>query len=262
MGYTWHGGELWKPPLGPVPVWAAPAAPAWTDAEVDAAVIAAAREGEKGYRGIFMGEPLWRAIFRAGLAAAAPAKEPRIVLCQECGWEVQLTEHAQCRNCGAIPQHPPQDAAPDVAEILLDLQEAEGYVSENPNVHSLARLCKRAHALLSSQQTRIAELERERDGFKAECDLNLHRVLTCGVAAEHPNADLTRTGAYAEKWNTKQAESVRSLRTRADKAEAECARMKPLFDKACAIVDAWDGQFKHPLKPLVDAARAALKGEA
>jgi hypothetical protein len=38
--------------------------------------------------------------------------------------------------------------------------------------------------------------------------------------------------------------------------------MKPLFDKACAIVDAWDGQFKHPLKPLVDAARAALKGEA
>lgn len=48
-----------------------------------------------------------------------------------------------------------------------------------------------------------------------------HKVITCGVAAHHPDANLTRTGAYAEKWNSPQAEDVRNLRAERDAARQE-----------------------------------------
>lgn len=49
----------------------------------------------------------------------------------------------------------------DASELLLDLQEAEGYVSENPNVHSLARLCKRAHDAIETLAAQLAERDAE-----------------------------------------------------------------------------------------------------
>lgn len=62
----------------------------------------------------------------------------------------------------------------------------------------------------------ISELEAERDSYKAEAELNMHRVITCGVAARNPDPELTRRGEYADKWNTDQAESVRKLREERD----------------------------------------------
>jgi len=67
-----------------------------------------------------------------------------------------------------------------------------------------------------------AEAEQQRewaDRFK-------HMVITCGVAATHPDPNLTLTGAYKEKWNSQQADSVRALRARAEAAEAEAVNLR------------------------------------
>lgn len=61
----------------------------------------------------------------------------------------------------------------------------------------------------------------ERDRAIAECKLMEHKVITCGVAAHHPDANLTRTGAYAEEWDSPQAEDVRKLRAERDAVRQE-----------------------------------------
>jgi hypothetical protein len=48
--------------------------------------------------------------------------------------------------------------------------------------------------------------------WKQEANLNAHKVITCGVVASHPDAGLSRRGAYAGKWDSPQAEKVRALR--------------------------------------------------
>lgn len=61
----------------------------------------------------------------------------------------------------------------------------------------------------------------EIEALRAEVKLLTHKVITCGVAADHPDKNLTRTGAYASDWNSQQAERVRALRARAERlAEA------------------------------------------
>ncbi len=47
-----------------------------------------------------------------------------------------------------------------------------------------------------------------------------HQVICCGVAATHPDAELTKKGAYAGKWNSAQAEEVRKLRADRDRLRA------------------------------------------
>lgn len=63
----------------------------------------------------------------------------------------------------------------------------------------------------------------------------------------------------AQDATTKHGRAIVALTRRAESAEARCAAMEPLFNKACAIVDAWDSpDMEHPLQGLRDAARAAL----
>lgn len=44
-----------------------------------------------------------------------------------------------------------------------------------------------------------------------------HKLVTCGVAANHPNAVLTEFGAYKEKWDSPQVQAVRDLRHERDR---------------------------------------------
>lgn len=81
-------------------------------------------------------------------------------------------------------------------------------------------LCDHATATAKIAALR-AELEKAREDaemWRKEAKLNELRVITCGVAATHPDASLTLTGAYACKWDTQQAGQVRALRERADRA--------------------------------------------
>ncbi len=65
------------------------------------------------------------------------------------------------------------------------------------------------------------KLRAERDDWKASSKLMEHKVITCGVAATNPDAELTRRGAYGEKWNSPQAEAVRVLRAERDAVRQE-----------------------------------------
>ncbi len=73
---------------------------------------------------------------------------------------------------------------------------------------------------------RVQELERENAELHAEVNLVTHKVITCGVAARHPDANLSRTGAYAKEWNSQQADDVRALRDSKERAESELAALK------------------------------------
>jgi hypothetical protein len=78
-------------------------------------------------------------------------------------------------------------------------------------------------AVIRQQQSEIAELTAERDQLREYVGLLTHKVICCGVAADHPDAGLTETGAYATKWNSAQAESVRKLRSERDQLLARLA---------------------------------------
>lgn len=67
-----------------------------------------------------------------------------------------------------------------------------------------------AWALVQERAERIEKLEKA-------LQLETHKVITCGVAAHHPDPTLTRTKkCYAEDWNSPQAEDVRKLRENRD----------------------------------------------
>lgn len=67
---------------------------------------------------------------------------------------------------------------------------------------------------------RIPALDAEIAAWRRQCDTLTHQVITCGVAAHHPDPSLTTRGAYAGKWNSPQAEDVRKLRSERDRLRA------------------------------------------
>jgi hypothetical protein len=68
----------------------------------------------------------------------------------------------------------------------------------------------------AAMREEIEALRAENAAWRKQCDTLLHQVLCCGVAASHPDAALTTRGAYAGRWNSAQAESVRKLRADRD----------------------------------------------
>lgn len=77
----------------------------------------------------------------------------------------------------------------------------------------------------------LAELDRlraENDAWRKQCDTLTHQVICCGVAASHSDATLTTRGAYAGKWNSRQAEKVRVLRAERDRLRDELATSRQL----------------------------------
>ena len=78
-----------------------------------------------------------------------------------------------------------------------------------------------SQATVDTLRAQLEAAEAERDRWYAQSELHKHMVITCGVAATHSDPNLTLTGAYKEKWNSQQADSVRALRARAERlAEA------------------------------------------
>lgn len=57
--------------------------------------------------------------------------------------------------------------------------------------------------------------------LRKEHKLLTHKIITCGVAASHPDASLSHRGAYAEKWDSQQAQEVRALRKQRDELRDE-----------------------------------------
>lgn len=112
------------------------------------------------------------------------------------------TEHC-CRICGC------KYGKDDVCTVATGAAPAS-YPCEYEDDHALAETGLTPRELLA-----------ERDAFRAESELRQHQVITCGVAATHPDPTLTLSGAYAGKWNTQQADQVRSLRAERDELLAQ-----------------------------------------
>jgi len=75
-------------------------------------------------------------------------------------------------------------------------------------------------------------MEAERDVLLKEKHTLTHQVICCGVAATHPDPLLTTRGAYAGRWNSNQAESVRQLRAERDALRADTERWRSLYTRA------------------------------
>lgn len=71
-----------------------------------------------------------------------------------------------------------------------------------------------------SLRDKLEAVTRERDEWRASHKLLEHKIITCGVAASHPDASLSHRGAYAEKWDSQQAQEVRKLRAERDRYKA------------------------------------------
>ena len=67
--------------------------------------------------------------------------------------------------------------------------------------------------------------ERQLKWLRAELMLIEHRCITCGVAATHPNAELTLRADYM-KWDSPQAQAVRELRADRDRSKAELEALR------------------------------------
>ena len=77
------------------------------------------------------------------------------------------------------------------------------------------------------------QAERERDVAIKEAQLLEAKVITCGVAADTPDPNLSRKGAYGEKWDSPQAERVRRLREDRDNWRAMARKMGGLMASHC-----------------------------
>lgn len=82
--------------------------------------------------------------------------------------------------------------------------------------------------------------------------IETHKVITCGVAASHPDASLSSRMEYAGKWDSPQAQEVRALRDKADAAERRVEEL----EAALQGVMYWDNG-----KSEWAEARAALRQE-
>jgi hypothetical protein len=112
-----------------------------------------------------------------------------------------------------------------MSDLIRRLQSLEA-VDGNP--HEIEQLTDEAASALETANSRLAELETERDAFRTQATLNQHMVITCGVAASHPDPNLSRTGAYASAWNSEQANKVRALRDDRDRLRARVAELEVL----------------------------------
>jgi hypothetical protein len=112
-------------------------------------------------------------------------------------------------------------------QIKADLQALRRLRRERTNLDAVTQGSWQYAEPLDRLLDYIERLERENEAFRSECDTLRHQVITCGVAATHPDANLTRTGAYADKWNSRQAEEVRTLR-----AENETFRKDAELERA------------------------------
>lgn len=109
-------------------------------------------------------------------------------------------------------------------------------------------------------------LQKERDELWKLAELREHQVIACGVAATHPDPNLTRMGAYAKKWVSRQCDEVWSLRTERDalrsRVEALEKALRELLDAGDnSVTDIDDVAAMLRFGLATDAARAALAVE-
>ena len=122
-----------------------------------------------------------------------------------------------------------------------------------PPAAPIGLIRRSAYAELAAE---LAEVRSERGAFAKYNDLLKHKIITCGVAAHHPDPNLSKTGAYAGKWDSPQAQDVRALRDRCDAAESQLAELR---GKVVGLVSDWENKEVAATNDAGDAYNHARK---
>lgn len=95
----------------------------------------------------------------------------------------------------------------------MDVHELSGRVAPTDGFAEFSEICRRA--------TECEAATKETEKLQEALQLEMRKVITCGVAASHPDAKLTRSmECYAKTWNSPQANAVRKLRDDRDALRA------------------------------------------
>ena len=100
----------------------------------------------------------------------------------------------------------------------------------------MSRISRAERAETIALDETAAEMAAHIVDLQDEVALLTHKVITCGVAASHSDAGLSRRGAYGDIWDSPQAEDVRALRARAVAAEAALEEARRERDEVKADV--------------------------
>jgi hypothetical protein len=112
---------------------------------------------------------------------------------------------------------PPPRAEGEPTREAAHRAEVERLTRERDvGIEKLASIGPRWDALECERDAALARAE----SAERERDEMLHKVITCGVAASHPDPGLASRGIYAGAWDSPQAEEVRTLRRERDEARA------------------------------------------
>lgn len=122
----------------------------------------------------------------------------------------------------------------DLERVERELRDdASPHLGDGWSLHRKRQADTIAAYIARAKEQGYADIESERDALRKdfetaleECKLLTHKVITCGVAASHPDASLAHTGVYKGKWDSPQAEEVRKLRAERDALKAEVALRK------------------------------------
>lgn len=137
----------------------------------------------------------------------------------------------------SVEDHTNASSVPSASKMLACLQGlttaiAELVAERDEHRDRSDRYGSRIDELLKERTKAEVERDRavaERDEAQRMASLMEHKVITCGVAAHHPDANLTRTGAYADKWDSPQAKDVRKVRSERDAAVAVRAELERML---------------------------------
>lgn len=98
--------------------------------------------------------------------------------------------------------------------------------------------------LLNELASQVKALQHENDCMMQELDLMTRKIITCAVAADHPDPTLSlRQRDYGGSWNSPQADRVRALRVDRDQ----------IMELARDALKAWDGDHEIRVGKLLRA---------
>ena len=123
-----------------------------------------------------------------------------------------MTTNDAVRPVARFDLNIPGSLTPDYGMVADDDGE---YIRYTDHASAIAHLQARVEAL-TGEVERLTERNAELEGLAKYCDLLTHKLITCGVAASHPDAGLSKRGRYAAKWDSPMAQEVRTLRDKAD----------------------------------------------
>jgi len=111
---------------------------------------------------------------------------------------------------------------------------------------------------LAEHTLKVAELAKQLAEARERVKLLEHKIITCGVAASHPDPELSRRKSdYGGPWDSPQAEEVRKLREQLAEANRKIAKFIHGEETGGCEHGIQDGEYCKPCGDEYKRARIA-----